>query len=758
MSPQQSKASWLGLIRNSVLRRKVPRWDVITAADWREDSGLCVARIQRQFPGAQVAVRSSRHDEGAGGVGQAGHHRSIGPVAAANRAALMGAIKSVFASYDAVQDGDEVLVQAWVGDGVATLGVTSAGSTPFAGTASLSYYVGESTNAVTAGWTNVQRFWLTKNSAPAKDWPSAVRRSFELLATLEKILGRTALELEIAIDSRGRLRLLQVTPSTRPGDQVAIPTLEQRWQQVERRYRQRAQPRTGELGRSALFGLMPDWNTAELLGEHPRPLALSLFNELIGNAVWRRARVNLGYRAGGSHPLLARFAGRPYVDVRASLNSLIPGGIPDAMALPVIEAGLEKLRRHPDLHDRVETDLFPTCTGFADEASQQLREAGLSGAARRSWQLALGAMEPRWLQFSRCAAAGNAVADAVQHAVTHIDRTGESVRNLIASLTTIRKGLALPFAMHARLAFVARFQLTSLVTAGALSQKRLDTILAGVSVFASIEAVSARQAGALRPATFDIRVQPFRAVAADARTPFGPRPDPAPAFRLTTRERSAIRTLLTPLNLNLDADAWIQLAQRRIELRERWKYGLSQAVSCWLSALTRWGERNKLSADALSFLTVGADQADHSTEDLRRQCAVAAKRYDIERTIKMPLLLTRSSDLRANIEPALRPTFVGRGRISGPIFVIGRHTEVLPIASGAVVLIRAADPGFDWIFAYPLAALITCYGGPHSHMAIRCAELDLPCVLGCGETVHGALRMAACASIDFDQRHLMIDA
>ena len=41
-------------------------------------------------------------------------------------------------------------------------------------------------------------------------------------------------------------------------------------------------------------------------------------------------------------------------------------------------------------------------------------------------------------------------------------------------------------------------------------------------------------------------------------------------------------------------------------------------------------------------------------------------------------------------------------------------------------MIENADPGFDWIFGSKILGLITKYGGVNSHMAIRCAELEIP--------------------------------
>ena len=56
--------------------------------------------------------------------------------------------------------------------------------------------------------------------------------------------------------------------------------------------------------------------------------------------------------------------------------------------------------------------------------------------------------------------------------------------------------------------------------------------------------------------------------------------------------------------------------------------------------------------------------------------------------------------------------------------------------AGALVCIPNADPGFDWLFAFPIAGLITAWGGANSHMAIRAGELGLPAVLGAGEALY----------------------
>ena len=70
------------------------------------------------------------------------------------------------------------------------------------------------------------------------------------------------------------------------------------------------------------------------------------------------------------------------------------------------------------------------------------------------------------------------------------------------------------------------------------------------------------------------------------------------------------------------------------------------------------------------------------------------------------------------------------------------------------MLIENADPGFDWIFAYPIAGLATKYGGANSHMAIRCAEFALPAAIGCGEQIFDRLCKAGSIEINCTENHV----
>jgi phosphoenolpyruvate-protein kinase (PTS system EI component) len=71
-------------------------------------------------------------------------------------------------------------------------------------------------------------------------------------------------------------------------------------------------------------------------------------------------------------------------------------------------------------------------------------------------------------------------------------------------------------------------------------------------------------------------------------------------------------------------------------------------------------------------------------------------------------------------------------------------------------LIESADPGYDWIFGKNPSGLITKYGGAASHMAIRCAELNLPAAIGCGEILFNKLRISSKIDLDCRQKGITI--
>jgi Phosphoenolpyruvate-protein kinase (PTS system EI component in bacteria) len=70
------------------------------------------------------------------------------------------------------------------------------------------------------------------------------------------------------------------------------------------------------------------------------------------------------------------------------------------------------------------------------------------------------------------------------------------------------------------------------------------------------------------------------------------------------------------------------------------------------------------------------------------------------------------------------------------------------VVEDRILLIEAADPGYDWIFSHHILGFITKYGGANSHMAIRAGELGVPAVIGVGDQLFSQLQNAKTVFID----------
>ena len=109
---------------------------------------------------------------------------------------------------------------------------------------------------------------------------------------------------------------------------------------------------------------MPDWNPAEIIGIKPKPLALSIYKELITDGIWAYQRDNYGYRNLRSFPLLVDLGGLPYIDTRVSFNSFLPKGLSEELSKKLTNYYLELLEKKPQLHDKIEFDITFSCYTF----------------------------------------------------------------------------------------------------------------------------------------------------------------------------------------------------------------------------------------------------------------------------------------------------------------------------------------------------------------------------------------------------------
>lgn len=773
-----TKAETLARLRQLLSGAVIQDQVAFTAQDWQTQPQQLLDQIHTQLGHQPLVVRSSARSEDAFTHSNAGAYTSRLNVEAPQ---LQDAIIEVLASYADQQPDDQVLVQPMV-QGVCLSGViftrTLEHGAPWW---VVNYEDSGATDGITSGQSqNHQTLYLRRDACPSQLSDARLAHLIRVVTDIERLLGYDALDIEFAIDQDQQVHILQVRPiavehPVEEGHQHALLAM---MDAAVDHYRalQPAPPHL--LGDRAVFGIMPDWNPAEIIGTHPNALAMSLYRYLILDETWAQQRADYGYRDVRPAPLLVDFAGTPFIDVRASFNSFIPKSLDDSLAAKLVNFYLEWLCQHPELHDKVEFDVLPTCLGldFARWETRLSQEAGLTAEQIQALKQGLLAITQGAVARTPDDLAAlpqlEARFAAIQARPVH--SPGALMRQAWLLLEDCRLLGTLPFAHLARSGFIAVTLLKEAVAAGVLSESaredfmsRLTTVSHELSEDASQTAAGRldwadfiSKYGHLRPGTYDITSKAYhddpdhylRPLLA-ASEPLAP-PGSGQAW---AAEKAGFFAALRDLGLEGDDAELEGFLRTAIEGREQAKFIFSRNLSASLDTLRAWGQQVGLKEATLANLTLNdllpwRDQpAPDATAlaQLQNQAQAAEARRELSHACELPALITAEADLDAFIQQAGQPNFIGRQAVQAPLIHLEQfNPESLPEVAGCLVMIPQADPGFDWLFGQGIAGLITLYGGANSHMAIRAAEFGLPAAIGIGEPLYRDLARATTLELD----------
>ena len=122
--------------------------------------------------------------------------------------------------------------------------------------------------------------------------------------------------------------------------------------------------------------------------------------------------------------------------------------------------------------------------------------------------------------------------------------------------------------------------------------------------------------------------------------------------------------------------------------------------------------------------------------------------------IKLPDVITSHKDIYFFEESFNKINFITLETVTGECVELkNKKTTSL---KNKIVLIKNADPGYDYIFNNKIKGLITQYGGSNSHMAIRCLELNIPASIGVGKLQYENLKKSKKILMDCNKKMLII--
>jgi glutamine kinase len=783
-----TKAETLLRLEGRLTRSKILPQLTVRVGEWLDDPEGVRRAVRATFGGGAVVVRSSALNEDTEAASLAGNYESVLGVPADEAGAVATAMERVRESF--LKGGAEeerenqILIQPML-DGVRYSGVAFTADLE----TSAPYYIANydpsgSTDSVTSGGAGSHRTFIYYKDALKLPEEPELALLVEGLREIEEKTGFSSLDIEFAVaggagarqradTAAGDLELFifQVRPIAAHKRQlrVAPQDVAAELSGIVRYIEADSRDPTVLCGGETAYGVMPDWNPAEIIGINPRPLAFSLYRYIITDAVWGRSREECGYRRTAPRPGIVSFGGKPYVDIRMSFTSFTPASLGDDLAHRLVEHYIRTLKAQPELHDKVEFQVAITAFDLAfDRRLEELAKAGFSEADLRQ-------VRGAFLELTDAIISGRSVSvdgelERVSALSLRRDQIDAAHREghlsapaaVHALLEECKDHGTLPFSNLARFAFIGVIQLKGLVARGLFTQERYDAFLGSIKTVAKEFLADLAKAGReeliqkyghLRPGTYDI-TSPSYHEAFDRYIDLSTRPDPEEqqAFALTDAERSTITEELEKAGFSVDADALFSYIRKAVQGRELGKFEFSKALSRAMDIIVEWASGLGLTRDEASFLEIadiidlsGGSAPAHLPATLRNRIERRRNRHLITAAIHLPEVIRGTDDLYGFFLSDSRPNFITQSTVTAEIRLL---EGIDPDIEGKICLIENADPGFDWIFSHDIAGLVTKYGGANSHMAIRCAEFGIPAAIGCGEAIFSRLEKARRVHLD----------
>lgn len=753
---EYTKAGMLNYIKKNMPSINILPIMVIRSEDFFANTSKTVAEVLEFADGYFLAIRSSSSAEDTLQCSNAGKFVTVLEVEP-EFAAVRDAIMKVYQSYETA-DNEEILIQPMLKDIKRSGVVFTADMETFAEYYTVNYYEGADSTAVTAGNANALKTFVKYKYSDLNANDSSMENLITVCRQIENFLKNDALDIEFAIDKKGKVFIFQVRPIAKGKKDIyekinLSPILNRIYKKVKKL--SAAHPFL--LGHTTCFGVMPDWNPAEILGARPKKLAISLYKELITDNVWAHQRYDYGYRDLTMHPLMISFCGIPYIDTRITFNSFIPQKLNDRISEKLVNYYLDKLSRYPKYHDKIEFEIVYSCYYL-----------GLHEKLKELLDYGFNENEITRIEFTLLELTNSIIAPdkgLYRDDIAKIETLEKNYKKIVESDISIVDKIywlieecktygTLPFAGVARAGFIAVQFLRSFVSIGIIKRQEYDAYMNSLDTVNKKMSRDLHQLymgnlakedflevyGHIRPGTYDILSRRYDE-AFDEYFGGNAPSDIAEAneiFLFSQEQMTRIQIELEENGLAITAEELMLFIKESIEGREYLKFVFTRSVSKILQLVQELGNRVGISVEDMAYLDISVVKqlyVDLYTGDIKTIFAENIRdnkiQYKSAMRIKLPSIIVEPEDVYSFYLLDEEPNFITQKSVTSDVAIIdaAKRQEF----EGKIVFIRAADPGYDFLFSKKIGGLITQFGGANSHMAIRCAELGIPAVIGVGE-------------------------
>ena len=742
-----SKAQTLKNLKNIGIN--VPKLNIYKVSDFQKEKERIVKNIQNNFNGL-LAIRSSSAKEDLLKKTNAGKYKSFLNILATDTKKIIESINEIIKDYD-IDFKNEFFVQQMVKN-VKISGVCTTRDihTKLPYTV-INFSKGGDTSSVTSGKGETEtinyldnNFFKIKNKEHSKIFLESQK--------LVKIFNTDSLDIEFAVNKSNKLFILQVRPIYLKNKTKLInnKSLNIILSKLKKKISKLKTEQYNLSGKTTFFGVMPDWNPAEIIGIKPKPLALSLYQEIITNHIWSSNRKSIGFKDLSSHHLMTTFFGTPYVDVRIDFNSWLPKSLNKNLSEKLINFYLSKFKKNINLHDKVEFEILYTCHTLSTKKKIE--------------------KELKFNKFSKIEINKilKSLKDINVNTITEYKKNKKLINTLIEKqkkntkldihyfnkiyflIEDCKKYGTFAFSGIARCAFIGVEMLNSFVEEKIINSHEKMKFLNSIKTInkkMQIDLLKLKKDqfikiyGHLRPNTYEISSDNYKEAYGRyfKNIKNSKKKKKENHFNFTDDHIKKINRKLKQNNLDINASQLIKFIKDSIELREYSKFIFTKSIDLIFENLEKFGKKYHINKYDLSYLNINTILDLHYNLDvgetiksLKIEINKNKKKHKINAQILLPEIITDEKSLYLYKSTETKINFITNEKTSGELIKYNNNLEY-NLLKDKILCIENADPGYDFVFNFDIKGLITRFGGANSHMAIRCAELNIPALIGVGE-------------------------
>lgn len=723
----------------------IPVFLVFKVKDFKRNKKKIVNLIIEKFKSKKkIIIRSSFVGEDSNQTSMAGKYLSIGNLNC-DEEVIKKAIKKVISSYKTGNSiKNQFIVQEFITNAKLSGVITTADIDSQSPYTNINFTKGVKTDLVTSGVENSKSLIVFDLKKLKKN--DKFKKLSLVVLEIQKKFKNIELDIEFIITKSNKIYILQVRPLL-----IDINFEKQDYKKslnkLEKKIKKLQKPHSGLYGNVTYFGVMPDWNPAEIIGTKPRPLALSLYQELITNTIWAKNRGELGYSSPVSNKLMTIFLGTPYVDLRVDFNSWIPKNLNEKLREKLVKYYLKKYKKKKESHDKIEFDIIYSCyNNNTEKKIKILKNNGFKNAEIEEIKNALKQINKNIFSLQkkyidRIFLLEKKIKHIVNSKMYYIDKIFwliEDCKNLGTN----------SFAGLARSAFVAIDILNSFVDTHIITKKDKNNFLSGIKTI-STEILDDKKKlskkkflykhGHLRPNSYEITSLNYK----DGYNFYFSKNNyenlNTNKFKFSKIQLKKMEHFIKKSKLDLSINKFIVLIENSIKFRELSKYYFSKSIDNIFEILKFISKRHNISLEKISYLKINIIQElyyELNNEDVRALLLQNIEKnrlnYNFNSSVPLPDSIYNTHDIFVFSKDENKINFVTQKRIFGKIIKYSQAN--IKNLKNKIVCIESADPGYDFIFSHQIKGLITMYGGANSHMSIRCMELGIPAAIGVGKT------------------------